>query len=488
MIHCPVAQKTLPNSLPAEQSVLACLLLDYVGCSGGLDKLSQDDFFSPAHKTIFDAMQSIAAKKNKNMVVDFVSVVESLTKSGKLESVGGVEYLNKIIDTVPSVGNFQQYFDIVKKNSILRKLNAAGAKIHEASLKSDDEQETLSEAEKIIFDIAKSEERKELTPMSEHLPIVLDRLDTIKNDPMAIYGVKTGFYGLDNLTNGLQKGELIILAARPGVGKTSLGLNMIMNAALKFGKRCAVFSLEMSKSQLVIRALCSMARVSSYHANRGELGDPEWTRLINASEALSSANVYIDDNSDITATEIRRKCMRLKREHGLDFVMVDYLGLMNPGAIKRDNRQVEVAANSRAMKILAKELEIPVLLLAQLNRNVETRTAKGADAKPALHDLRESGAIEQDADMVMFIHMPKPEGEEEEEPTEADLIIAKNRNGPTRSIKLAWNKESTTFSDAPKEHAAYEAKEKASGAKTGAQPKQVKSSQQQAKIEEADEL
>ncbi|MDR0462380.1 MAG: replicative DNA helicase [Christensenellaceae bacterium] len=449
-----VQGKTLPHSLQAEQCVLACLMLDYVGCSDGFEKLAKEDFYSPVHQTIYEAMQKLLDDK-KGKTIDLVTVVEALSAVKKLDSVGGVAYINTINDAVPSIANFRHYFDIVKKNSLLRKLNTAAKQILDSSWASDDEQVTLSDAEKVIFDISKADEHKELTKLSSELPGVMDRLDTIRRDPSAIYGIKTGFYGIDNLTNGLHKGELVILAARPGIGKTSLGLNMILNAAIYAGKKCAVFSLEMSKTSLVQRACCSLAMVSSYKAGRGELDANEWQRLLQANNVLDGVNIYIDDNSEITPTEIKRKCMRLKREHGLDFIMVDYLGLMSNSATRRnDNRQVEVAANSRAMKVLAKELDIPVLLLAQLNRNVETRTRKGDDARPALHDLRESGAIEQDADLVMFIHMNKPSEQETDEPTEAvapadpteaQIILAKHRNGPCGTVKLAWKKEYTTF-------------------------------------------
>jgi len=452
--------KTLPHSLQAEQCVLACLMLDYVGCADGLDRLTKDDFFSPVHQTIFENMQKLLDKKDRT--IDFVTVVETLKANKKLDSVGGVTYLNAINDTVPSVANFRHYFDIVKKNSTLRKLNFAAKQILESSYASDDEQITLSQAESIIFDIAKLDEKKELTKLGNELPSTMDRLDTIRKDPTAVYGIKTGFYEIDKKTNGLHAGELVILAARPGVGKTSLGLNMILNAAISSGKKCAVFSLEMSKQSLVQRALCSLAMVSSYKAGRGELDDKEWQRLWNANDVLDSVNIYIDDNSEITPMEIKRKCMRLKREHGLDFIMVDYLGLMNPGPVKRDNRQTEVASMSRAMKVLAKELELPVLLLAQLNREVASQSGKTVDKRPQLHHLRESGAIEQDADVVMFIHMPEAgHGADSDDdntntggeasaagihdPTEAEIILAKHRNGPTGIVKLAWKKEYTTF-------------------------------------------
>jgi len=466
--------KILPHSLEAEQAVLACVMLDYVGCSDGFDKITESDFYAPVHKTIFTAMRALLEKKDKT--IDFVTVAEQLTKSGKLESIGGLAYLNIVNDAVPSVANFRHYLDILKKNRVLRKLNSAGVAIIESSYGSDDEQAALGAAEKAIFDISRDDEKKELTAISQELPAVLDRLDTIQKDPTSVRGLRTGIYGIDNLTNGLHKGELIILAARPGIGKTSLGLNMILNAAVKSGKKCALFSLEMSKSQLTTRALCSLAMVNMYKANKGELSPEEWQRLWHANEELSRAGLYIDDNSDITPMEIKRKCMRLKRESGLDFVMVDYLGLMDSGLRNRENRQVEVAANSRAMKILSKDLDIPVLLIAQLNRSIETRNRKGEDARPALHDLRESGAIEQDADIVMFIHMNKPSEqneEEQEDSKEADIILAKHRNGPQGSVKVRWNKEWTTFSNLPAEQAAQEARDRASRKQTADGRKQT---------------
>ena len=453
--------KTQPHNLQAEQCVLACLMLDYVGCSDGLEKLGKSDFFSPVHQTIFGAMTELTEKKDK--IIDFITVTEALSSKGKLDAIGGVAYLNTINDMVPSVVNFRQYFDIVKKNSVLRKLGAAAKKILDSSFASDDEAVTLSEAEKAIFDISREDEHKELTPISDELPAVMNRLDTIRRDPTALYGVQTGFYDIDKITNGFHSGELIILAARPGIGKTSLGLNMIMNAALNTEKKCAIFSLEMNKESLTQRAICSLAKVSSYKAGRGELSEKEWARLFKATDILSKASIYIDDNSEIGHSEIKRKCMRLKREQGLDFIMVDYLGLMNAGtANKYDNRQVEVAANSRAMKILAKELEIPVLLIAQLNRNVETRSRKGDNAIPELYDLRESGAIEQDADIVMFIHMNKPSESEEIEDNsvqEAYVKIAKHRNGPVGTVKLEWHKETTTFTNQQVAQAAQDARD-----------------------------
>jgi len=470
--------QTLPHNPSAEQSVLGCLMLDYVSCNIGIEKLNKSDFFIPAHQTIFEAMYNVLNKRNTQL--DFVTTADALKTMGKLDSVGGLAYLNAISDSVPSVASFRHYFDIVKRDSLLRRINNAGTEIVKNSFQSDDAQTTLSEAEKLIFDISKSDEQRELTPITDELANVVSRLDLFRRDPGAIYGIKTGFYALDNMTNGLHGGELIVLAARPGVGKTSLGLNMILNAAIRAKKKCAIFSLEMSKYSLTQRAICSLAMVSSYHAGRGELTDEEWTRLLRATDTLNTPNIYIDDNSEITPTEIKRKCMRLRREHGLDFIMVDYLGLMQAPSGKSkgfENRQQEVSANSRAMKVLAKELDMPVLLLAQLNREVATQNGKSTDKRPQLHHLRESGAIEQDADIVMFIHLEKPtpradDYEEESDktgeasrsaasaPVEAELIIAKHRNGPTGTVKLKWISEFTTFQNTDDDAAAQSARDK----------------------------
>jgi replicative DNA helicase len=362
-------------------------------------------------------------------------------------------------DIVPSSASFGHYVNILTKNRIRRSLITAGNKIVEITKTNEDEQQALSNAEKIIFDIHKQDERKELTIIAEELPGVLERMDTIQKDPSAIAGLKTGFYGLDGLTNGLQKSDLIILAARPSVGKTSLALNIVMHAALKRKAKCAIFSLEMSKRSLALRALCSVAKVSLTKANRGNLSAEEWQRIWIANKELSDAGIYVDEDSAISPAEITRKCMRLKREQGLDLVMVDYLGLISGGSNKRESRQVEVADNSRAMKLLAKELDVPVLLLSQLNRGIEKR--QGVDSRPVLSDLRESGAIEQDADIVMFIHKERTETSTvDNEPEEVELIIAKHRNGPLGTIKLQWRGEFTSFLNTTTDHGAYEAREK----------------------------
>jgi replicative DNA helicase len=446
-----VIKNGMPHNIEAEQSVIACVLLDN-DCLGVFSRLSESHFYSSAHKIIYEAIQSLIIK---NIAVDFVTLTERLTATGKLDSVGGLPYLTALTDIVPTSANFKHYVAIVKKNAVLRRLVSAGTEIAKTGANSDDEHGAIQVAEKLVFDIGKEDEKKELTSLGQELPNVLETLDKISKDPEALRGLKTGFYALDDLTNGLQKSDLIIIAARPSVGKTSLALNIVLNSAIRYKTKCAIFSLEMSKTSLAMRALCSVAKVSLYKAMRGGVTNEEWSNLWNANKKLSQANIYVDDNSSITAGEIMRKCMRLKRERGLDLVMVDYLGLMggnNTSNMRYENRQVLVAENSRAMKIMAKELDVPVMLLSQLNRGIETR--RGTESEPVLSDLRESGAIEQDADIVMFIHKPKTEGGEEEQQEdkvnksndyEAKIILAKHRNGPTGSFQLHYHGEWTTF-------------------------------------------
>ena len=470
--------KTMPHNLEAEQSVLGCILIDNDASITAFGILVEDDFYSATHKLIFGAMRVLF---DRNSPVDLVTLSSALSKNGKIENIGGIDYLTSLSDIVPSSANLRHYIEILKRNSVLRKVIAAGNKIvADGYSGADDENAVLAAAEKTIFDISREGERKDLTPMGAELPGVLERLDTIQRDPTAMRGLKTGFYGLDDITNGLQKSTLVIIAARPGVGKTSFGLNIITNTAIKRKAKCAVFSLEMSKQELTMRALCSVACVDIGKANKGELDAEELKRIFIANKELAAADIYIDDNSVITPAEIMSKCMRLKREKGLDLVMVDYLGLMTGGNNKRESRQVEVADNSRYMKILSKELEVPVMLISQLNRGVEKRV--GMESRPVLSDLRESGAIEQDADIVMFIHSEKTDDNQEESSTsERELIIAKHRNGPQGIVKLKWMGPYTTFMNMQSQQYAQDARDQLESKK---QPKQNKPQKEEIKPEQ----
>ena len=456
----------MPHNNETEQSVLGCVLLDNNAGISVFGNLAEDDFYSPTHKIIFAAMKGLF---DKNKPVDLVTTSSALTGTGKLENAGGIDYLTTLADIVPSSANLRHYIDLLKRDSTLRKLITVGNQIVTNSLGTDNAHVALADAEKLIFGISREGERKDLTLMSDELPEVLERFDTISRDPTAMRGLKTGFYSLDDITNGLQKSNLIIIAARPGEGKTSLGLNIVTNAAIKSKAKCAVFSLEMSKQELTTRALCSVACVDIAKAQRGEMNPTEIARIFAANKELADADIYIDDNSVITPAEIMSKCMRLKRERGaLDLVMVDYLGLMSGSAGRRESRQVEVADNSRFMKILAKELEVPVILVSQLNRGVEKRgfdKSTGEDAQPVLSDLRESGAIEQDADIVMFIHNKNKSKEDQEgefsdtEKRERDLIIAKHRNGRQGTFKLHWVGAYTRFFNIQSAQQAQDAKD-----------------------------
>ncbi len=437
------------HNLEAEQSVIAAVLLDN-DCLDVFTRLKPSHFYTPAHRTIYEAICHLA---NKNIAVDLVTLSERLKNTGKLEAVGGNEYLTSLMDIIPSTVNFRHYVAILRKDETLRRLEKASTEITKSLSQPDKDFEdghaALKYAEKLIFDISKEDERQELTKLSAELPTVMNNFDLVQHDPTAMRGIETGYRVLDSVTNGLQKGNLIIIGARPSVGKTSLAMNMVLHAALEKKAKVAVFSLEMGKTELTNRVICSVARVSLSHALHGELTPEEWQRLWDANSKLQKADIYLDASGAITAAEIMRKCMRLQREHGLDLVMIDYLGLMAaPNGNGRESRQEQVAANSRMMKLMAKELEIPVILLSQLNRRVD-RTDKNENDEPVLSDLRESGAIEQDADIVMFIHKPKTETQSEQNEHsrdyEAKIIIAKNRSGPTPYFKLQFIGELTTF-------------------------------------------
>lgn len=457
--------RTVPHDTSTEQSVLGCVLLDNNSGILVFGGLTEDDFYNQTHKIIFSAMKGLY---DKSKPVDLVTLSNALTTMGKIDNAGGVDYLMRLADVVPSVQNLRHYIDLIKRDSILRKLITAGNQIVTDCFGADSAQAALASAEKLIFDVGREGERRDLTLLSAELPEAMERFDTISRDPTAMRGLKTGFYSLDDITNGLQKSNLIIIAARPGEGKTSLGLNIVTNAALKSKARCAVFSLEMSKQELTTRALCSVACVDLTKAQRGELSPAEIARIFAANKELAEVDIYIDDNAQITAPEILSKCMRLKRERGgLDLVLVDYLGLMIGSDRIRQNRQVEVADNSRMMKILAKELEMPVILVSQLNRSFEKRKidkSSGEDAQPILSDLRESGAIEQDADIVMFIHNKnkgKGEGETDSnnsEKQEREIIIEKHRAGRTGKFTLLFDGACTRFFNSPSCQAAQDAK------------------------------
>ncbi len=436
----------MPHSIEAEQAVLGCLLIDNECAISIMARLKPTDFYTETHQNIFSVMQSLY---QTNVPIDFVTVTESLEKKNILENIGGIDYITSLTNVVPSAVNFTYYVEIVKKDSILRSLIYAGQQIIEIAYDNDDAVQGISFAEKTIFDIAQNEEMSSLEHIGGALKGVIDKFDMIAKDPTLINGMPTGFTALDEILNGLHNSDLILLAARPGVGKTSLAMNIVNNVAINQKKKCAIFSLEMPKIQLAQRSLCSVGCVSMEKALKGKLDTNEWKALWQANKQLAEAGIFVDDSSMNTPSDILSKCRRLKREQGLDLIMIDYLQLMNSGRKSNtDNRQQEISEITRYLKIAAKELDVPIILLSQLSRAVETRK----DHRPVLSDLRESGAIEQDADIVMFIYKADMYNDvvNNDEPGVCEVIIAKHRNGSPGVVKLRWYGEYTTFMDLDK--------------------------------------
>lgn len=433
-------ERMMPHSIEAEQSVLGCVLIDQEASINVMGELHEDDFYVEAHKIIFNSMYNVY---KANSPVDFVTLTDDLEKNNMLESVGGAEYITTLTNIVPSAANVKHYVNIVKRNSILRKLISASNKITSYCYEGAEIKEALTFAEKHIFEISQKEDKSSLMAIKESIPEVLDKFEIIQKDRDSLKGLSTGLYGLDKITNGLQKSDLILVAGRPGSGKTSLAMNIVNYAAINKKAKVAVFSLEMPRVQLAQRSLCSVAYVDMEKALKGELGTKEWRALWAANEKLSKADIYVDDSSLNTPVEILSKCRRLKAEHGLDLIMVDYLQLMNAGGKPKDNRQQEISEISRSLKIIAKELNVPVIVLSQLSRAVESR----ADHRPQLSDLRESGAIEQDADIVMFVYREDMYNRDENAPKNdiAKIIVAKHRNGPLGDVSVKWVGSITTF-------------------------------------------
>ncbi len=401
--------------------------------------LKSEDFFDNANKILFETIFKLYQKK---IIPNTLSVFEELRKIGKVDAVG-FNYLTGLPAMINTTAYAKIYANTIKEKSILRKLMKAGEEI--SQMAAEDKmplQDILDESEKKIFEITSKGERSEFEHISPILERAFDRIREAVDNPDGLTGVKTGFLDLDKLTSGFQKSDLILLAARPSMGKTALALNMAINAALD-NYVVALFSLEMSKEQLGMRLLSSRSGINSLKLNTGQLNTAEFNAVINAQEELSGANLFIDDSAGITALELRSKARQIKNEHGLDFIVIDYLQLMQ-GNIRKGsdyNRQQEISEISRSLKALARELKIPILALSQLSRSVELR----ADKRPMLSDLRESGSLEQDADMVMFLYREEYYNHETENYNTAELVIAKNRNGPTSIVTLQFQKECMRF-------------------------------------------
>ena len=449
MAKTNVKTNVLPNNLEAEQALLGCLLIDNDTQTDILEKLTEEDFYQESHQLIIGAMRAVFKARKP---VDLVTLADQLENDNALDKAGGLTYITDLAKITPSAANYKSYFEIVKRDSIHRRLIRASQKIIENSSEGTDAGESVAYAEKLVFDISKKMDTSTLVDMREDdsYDQVLKKFETISTDKNALRGVNTGFTKLDKITNGLQKSDFIVLAARPGVGKTTIGMNIIEHAALVDNKVCAVFSLEMPRIQLAQRLLCSYSHVSMSKALSGELSQTDWKKLWKASSDLKKAKIYIDDSSKITPAEILSKCRRLKaRKEGLDIIMIDYIQLMGSGEYRREeNRQQEISSITRNLKIMAKELDVPVLALSQLRRI-------SSKEEPQLSDLRESGAIEQDADMVMFIHRPDVAATEEEIKSgkiikdAADLIIAKHRNSELGRVKLRFRGDQVRYVNPP---------------------------------------
>ena len=444
----PQKQAQLPQNIEAEQSVLAACLLNGEVVEDVVLKLKPENFFRPAHQIIFESIYDLHAR---NIPVDPIALADTLQSKGQLEAVGGRSYIVELADNTFALTNWHRHADIVKRTAILRELIYASANIRALAYDAPDELDIVVEdAEKILFNVTEKRVSSSFVKMDTLLIDAFEELTKLAQDQTHMAGVPTGFKDVDNLFHGFRGGDLIILAARPGVGKTSFALNLAVNAA-KQGTAVAFFSLEMSASQLVQRILCAEARVSLSKIRGGFIQEGDWGAIAEASSTLSKLELYIDDSPGLSILEARAKARRELRhvaEGGKGLIIVDYLQLMQPPTVRKDgNRAVEVGEISRGLKVLAKELDMPVLALSQLSRAVEMRGKK----RPMLSDLRESGSIEQDADIVMFIDrsMDELEAETDGRPDAglAELIVAKHRNGATRDIQLAFNPEYTCFMD-----------------------------------------
>ena len=433
-----------PHSIEAESSVLGGLLLDNSAWDRVGDLLVDNDFYRHEHKLIYAA---IGALINASKPADVITVNEQLQNLGKAEEMGGLVYLNSLAQYVPSASNIRRYAEIVRERSILRKLVTASDEIATNAFNPQGKaiDRILDEAEQKIFNIGEEGSRMKQGFQSMDTLVVelLDRVQEMANNPNEVTGVPTGFYDLDRMTSGLQAGDMVVLAARPSMGKTAFAINIAEHVALNEGLPVAVFSMEMGASQLAVRVVGSIGRIDQGHLRTGKLTDDEWPRLTEAIEKLRTVSLHIDETPGLTPSELRANARRLSRQCGkLGLIVVDYLQLMSgSGGSGGDNRATELGEISRGLKMLAKELQCPVIALSQLNRSVEQRT----DKRPMMSDLRESGAIEQDADIIMFIYRDDYYNKDSKDPGVAEIIIGKQRNGPTGTVRLTFLKNLTRF-------------------------------------------
>jgi replicative DNA helicase len=442
MPETTISERTLPHNLEAERSVLGAILLHNEAFNLAAEVIDSGDFFRDAHRRIFDRMVKLSERSN---AIDLVTLKDELNKAGELDEVGGPAYIAALVDGVPRSMNVEHYARIIKEKSTLRNLIFSANKILATAYDGGEDADViLDQAEHAIFAIADDKVRDGFVSLRELAHSSLDTIEKLQARKELVTGVPTGFTDLDEMTSGLQQGDLVIVAARPSMGKTSLVLNMAQHVGTKTDMTVGFFSLEMSKEQLFMRLLTSEARIDAHRLRGGFLGERDWGRLSTAIGALSEAKIFIDDTPSIGVLEMRAKCRRLASEHGLHLVIIDYIQLMQ-GRGRFENRTLELASISRSLKGLAKELGVPIIVLSQLSRAPESRS----DHRPQLSDLRESGALEQDADVVAFIYRDDVYQDKSQPPTDAqgvaEIIIGKQRNGPTGVVKLAFIREFTRF-------------------------------------------
>ena len=440
-----------PQNIDAEESIISAILLDNYTLLNILDILSPEDFYRTAHQKIF---RTITEMSHRNEPIDLVTLANALKNSNQLDDIGGAVYLAKLMDTAPIPANAVEYAKIIRDNASLRRMIKAASDISNRCFDTTaGVDNVLDFAESVIFEIADSKSRRSYYPISEAIDANIDALVERRGNKSLISGIPTGFKRLDNLTSGLQGSDFIILAARPGMGKTAFSLNLARNVAVEAEVPVLFFSLEMSKEQLSMRLLCSEARIDSSSVRSGFFSDDDWNKLTDAADVLSEAPIFLDDSSELTSLDVKTKARRLKLEKNIGLIIIDYLQLMKP-RMAMDRRDLEISEMSRSLKALAKELNIPVIALSQLNRRLEERS----DKRPQLSDLRESGALEQDADIVMFIYRDETYNKDENNPKKgtAEIIVAKHRSGPTGMQELQFKDAYTRFENIAHEYEGYE--------------------------------
>ncbi|MCU9602236.1 replicative DNA helicase [Pallidibacillus thermolactis] len=430
--------RTPPQNIEAEQAVLGAIFIEPESLTVASEFLIPEDFYRSSHQKIFSAMLKLS---DQGKAIDVVTVTEELAATEQLENIGGVSYLMELANAVPTAANVEYYARIVEEKSLLRRLIRTATEIAQEGYSREDEVESLlSEAEKKIMEVSGRKSAGSFISIKDVLVEAYDNIEKLANRQGDITGIPTGFTELDRMTAGFQRNDLIIVAARPSVGKTAFALNIAQNVATKTDEVVAIFSLEMGAEQLVMRMLSSEGNINAQNLRTGDLSDEDWKKLTMAMGSLSNAQIYIDDTPGIRIAEMRAKCRRLKQERGLGMILIDYLQLIQ-GDGKADNRQQEVSEISRSLKALARELEVPVIALSQLSRSVEQRQ----DKRPMMSDIRESGSIEQDADIVAFLYRDDYYDKETENKNIIEIIIAKQRNGPVGTVQLAFAKEYSKF-------------------------------------------